>query len=101
MVAKFGLAQDALEAEPESGDDEQRLVVVGRGRHADPVRAHLVEGEIESRAGRFGHEPAPRGFLAEPIAELARAMQMYACLEPHDADERAPRALAHGEAHGS
>ena len=62
------------------------------------MRAHLVKREVERGARRFGHETAPGRFFAQPIAELARAMQVHAGLEPDDADQRAARALAHGEA---
>jgi len=98
-IAKLRLSQNAFEPKSEPPNHEQRSVIVRRSRDAHPVRPHLMEREIERRPRGLGHETASCRLFAQPIPELAGAMQMNAGLESHDADQRARRALAHREAH--
>ena len=65
------------------------MVILGGRGDANAVRAHLMKRKVERGLRGFGHEAAAGGVFLEPIAELARAVQMHARLEPDDADERA------------
>ena len=53
------------------------------------MHCHARECELDAGPSCLGHEPAPRGLALQPIAELTRAVQMHAAVQPDDAQELA------------
>jgi hypothetical protein len=68
---------------------------------ANPVHAHASERKVDGGPRRLGHQPLAGRVAAQPVAELAGAMQVHAGIQADHALERARLLVADREPHGA
>ena len=73
-------------------------MVVGRCRDANPVCSHVSKCKTEGGTGRLSHKTLVCGFLSQPVAELAGAVEMCTRLQTDRADKCSIRPLTKYEA---
>src|SRR3954469_25863885 len=89
----LGAAQDALLAEPEPLRDRAAADVVGRRADLDAVQLPAVEGVLDERADRRGHDPAALMALGQPVADARVAMAPVDAVVADRADDRSPSTI--------